>query len=215
MKSFDDIEKTYCINLKRRPDRREKCTEIFNTNNINVEFMDAVDGTELSHFQHRIQAARVGCIQSHKEILSRIKKNNYKYTLITEDDIAFDCDLKEKFNERCNEIPDDFAILYLGGNNIIPPVPLSQHIGKCRRTLTTHSYIVNIRYIDLLCGAVENETTTNNKMEAIDVLYAFFQMMFPFYIMTPRLTYQRDDFSDIEHVHTGNWAAYQNMKDKV
>jgi len=55
-----DFTKMYCINLPRRVDRRQHAKEVFQKFNLNVNFVDAVDGRTLSNTGD-IKPGEAGC----------------------------------------------------------------------------------------------------------------------------------------------------------
>ena len=118
--------KILCLNLKRRPDRRQAMAKLFEKNGVLAyEFFDAIDGKELkgtdecmsliSRKRAICRRGVIGCSLSHYEIWKKLladnDTNNY---LVFEDDIQFNGDYFAKFNEILGEIPKNMDILYLG-----------------------------------------------------------------------------------------------------
>lgn len=118
----------FCINLLRRPDRRNRVKSEFEKNNIkDVEFFDAVDGKNLhatenivrmflfNDFEYR--SGIIGCALSHyllyKQLISDEDSDLY---LIFEDDI----EILPNFNENCDTILKqvglNFDILFIGNH---------------------------------------------------------------------------------------------------
>lgn len=195
MKSFSDIEKIYCINLKRREDRKKDCIELFNNLNIkNFEFVEAKDGQELFSHLNKKTAGRVACSLSHMSTISKIKNEGFKYSLILEDDFICENDMIDKFNVYCDQVPEDFCILYLGVNNKSRTIDYSKNVNKCTKGHCTHAYIVNSLYLDkILEGKYQDYI-------AIDVYYSdFIQQKYPCYCFNPKLIWQRKSYSDIEN----------------
>ena len=207
MKCFSDIEKIYCINLKKRTDRKQQCIELFNQINFkDVEFIEAKDGSALFpeiYSKDKRKAARIGCTLSHIDALQRIKEKNYKYSLILEDDFMCEKNLISKFDKYAEQIPNDFCILYLSTNHRKPPIKYSKNIDKCVKSYALHSYIVNLDYINNLLEGPYNDYI------AIDVYISdFIQTKYPCYSFNCRLTWQRQSYSDLEQ----KTIFYKNIK---
>jgi glycosyl transferase family 25 len=193
MKNFNDIEKIYCINLEKRIDRKKECDLLFLKFNLNVEYEKACEGMTLYPELSKRQARRAGCTQSHLNVLNKIKKNNFKYTLILEDDVEFKDNFIDLFNIYVKQLPTDFCVLYLGGNHIKSTTNYSLNLEKCNSTYCLHSYIVNNSYIDNIL-----EKNPHN-FEAIDVYFSkYIQQKFNCYCFNPKLSWQRESYSDIE-----------------
>ena len=89
--------KTYCINLKTRPDRKEKMISELNLHSLlDYEFIDAIDGNKVIYkggeFKYKTE---YGCYLSHLEALEKVANNN-EICLILEDDVILDKNLSEK-----------------------------------------------------------------------------------------------------------------------
>jgi len=124
-------DKIKIINLERRPDRKEKMTEILKQQNItNYEFIRAVDGKELEptdeikelfkgncFFYRR---AVIGCAFSHINLWKQlVEDETTDYYIIIEDDVTLTDNFSEKLNvalRKFKEIQADF--LYLGAFSI-------------------------------------------------------------------------------------------------
>lgn len=128
---FIDILKTHdeiiCLNLKRRPDRREQVEKQFISQNIKYRFWEAIDGMELTPNKELINLFKsndfgsrkgvIGCALSHlglwKELINNITK---KYYIITEDDIKLHNNFKNYLHQIQNKLLDldNWDILFLG-----------------------------------------------------------------------------------------------------
>ena len=92
MKLFDRFDKTYLINLERRPDRLENFENQVKIHNLgNFEIFKAIDGQNLnmSDFETRLRSGELGLILTILEIIKICKSNNYENVLIVEDDCEF------------------------------------------------------------------------------------------------------------------------------
>ena len=101
------------MNLKRREDRKIAMIEQFERENVtNYEFIEAVDGNELTESEElRLLFERnnfdyrkgiMGCALSHLHIWNTlIQDNDNNYYVVLEDDIELSTGFKEKLNEHC------------------------------------------------------------------------------------------------------------------
>ncbi|KAL7646419.1 UNVERIFIED_CONTAM: hypothetical protein RMT77_003332 [Armadillidium vulgare] len=125
-----NLDKIYCINLLRRPERREKMKKRFEALNLNVTFVDAVDWKDLNETFLKSLDVRVlknydrgdityGVIAnflSHYFIWKEILEHEYDKVMILEDDVSFCTDFHEKLRELQTEIEllkIDWEFIYL------------------------------------------------------------------------------------------------------
>lgn len=167
----DDIDKIYVINLKKRPERLEKFKKNYNLNR-DIVIINAIDGNKLDNidelvgpvgkksldnfYKHKIirkyhyelsSYGAVGCYLSHINVWKDIIKNNYKKTLIFEDDANCSNITYNTIIKRIKLLPDDWDI-YL----IINPafcykkikVENKRNLYKVKRFFLLHSYVINI-----------------------------------------------------------------------
>ncbi|XP_052854466.1 glycosyltransferase 25 family member [Drosophila gunungcola] len=107
-KSKLSLDRIFMINLKRRPERREKMEQLFEELGIEAEYFPAVDGKELTTerlqemgvrflpgyedpYHHRAMTmGEIGCFLSHYSIWVMMVRKGLKEVLILEDDIRFE-----------------------------------------------------------------------------------------------------------------------------
>ena len=75
MNNFDRI---VCINLKERKDKYNNVKNVFDKLHINVEYYFA---------EKHPTSGRIGCFESHIDVIKQSYNNNDKFTLIFEDDV--------------------------------------------------------------------------------------------------------------------------------
>ncbi|KAB7501305.1 Glycosyltransferase 25 family member [Armadillidium nasatum] len=126
-----NMDKIYCINLLRRPDRREKMKKNFELLNLNVTFVNAVDWRDLNETFLKSLDVRVlknydrgdvtyGTIAnslSHYFIWKEIIEHEYDQVMIFEDDVFFFHDFPEKLKELQTELEllkIDWEFIFLG-----------------------------------------------------------------------------------------------------
>ena len=204
---IQQIDKIFCINLNHRLDRKHRCEEIFKKYDFSVEFFTAIDGKNLN-IEAKIKSGNVGCCLSHREIYRKFSNSNWNNILILEDDVELVEDFVDLFNLYYREVPDDWHLLYLGGNHInTTKNMISEHIHKLRNTYTTHCYLLNRKVIPFLLTEFND---SNIYTQEVDVHLSNIQKQIPCYGVTPHLAWQRASFSDIEE----NYVDYSFLKPK-
>lgn len=208
--NFKDIEKIYCLSLKRREDRRVLVSEILNNHSIDFEFFDAIDG-EMYHFERKTKWSKaaksgaLGIIQSYIEILTDAKSLGLSNFLIFEDDVELKNTFREDVDVFLNNVPQDWDIIYFGGNHITHfPIPINKHVSRCVSTRATQAVIFRETCYDKVLhrlGSFElpsDETLAN--MQRFEEVIA--------YVPVPPLAWQFASYSDIEE----DYADYYFLK---
>lgn len=126
------FDKIYMINLKRRPDRRQRMQHCFDELGIEVETLDAVDGQTLNetflktltfmrdfedpYHKRPMKLGEIGCFLSHYQIWEKIIENQYQVTLVLEDDIRFESFFKAKVEHVMAELQQipNWDLVYFG-----------------------------------------------------------------------------------------------------
>lgn len=196
---FDHI---YCINLDARVDKWDICLKEFKKHNLSVERFTAIDGKNIINTTN-LMPGEWGLLQTHISIINDAKKNNYKNILILEDDVEFMDNLNEIFNNIKNQIPDDWVMLYLGGNHVGGSLQISENVFKIFHTFTTHAFSINSELFDLIINGLPKYK------KAVDVFYAELHSLFPSYVIRPHLAWQRESYSDIQ----GGIVNYNFLRD--
>jgi glycosyl transferase family 25 len=126
--------KTYIINLKRHSDRKKNMLNQLEKYGItNFEFIDAVDGDELTDFQIKkecdfkkmkrisrlLTKNEIACALSHQKVYKRIISENDNRVIILEDDAILSDEFKKiaKLDESIHKNVDIF-FLYHSTSNI-------------------------------------------------------------------------------------------------
>ena len=179
----DFFEKIYCINLERRPDRKEKAIEHFNKIGIDVEFIDAVDGNNLVDLKTNLKPGEIGCVLSHIKVYEKAIKDSIGNYLVIEDDCEFDANVQHLFSEYYKQVPDDWCLLYFGGNHNHTEInKISENIHKLHKTYTTHCYAVRSGFSHFLKEYISKQL---NDYEQVDVELSKIQIIKPCYGMLP------------------------------
>jgi hypothetical protein len=145
------FDATFCINLDRRPDRwAEFLRDLPQAWPWPPpERLAAHDGAGGSPPWWPAGPAAWGCYQSHMNVLRQAAGRRCRAVLVLEDDVMF-C---ENFLNlaRCwlSQVPEDWQVLYLGGEHTLGPVPLLTEMPDgCPSVLEpsgvrrTHAYVV-------------------------------------------------------------------------
>ena len=195
--NINDFDIIYCINLPKRKDRRNRCEHIFSKFNLKVNFIEAVDGSTLKDINN-LKPGAAGCCMSHRMVYDHILNNAHiKKALILEDDVEFDEDLHHKFNKFYPELPQDWQMLYFGGNHRNKQITkVSKHVHRLRKTYTTHCYAIKREALKPLMHRFSPNVIFT--MPA-DLHLAYLQKNMPCYGFVPHLAWQRADHSDIEN----------------
>ena len=202
------IDQVYVINLKHRKDRWRNCVDQFKAYNIqNYQRFNAVKvpihqiTTEEKRNYHTQDedyiSGQHGCRISHLHVLQHAKRQNYKNILILEDDFVFTSNFMEKLVGVLTSIENasvEVNMLYLGFSIFTTHAYEHTNISKLKKLrngYTSHAYIVNQTYFDILIHAIE----TN--LYQIDRIYVKLQKQIDIYGVYPCIVSQHVSFSDI------------------
>jgi GR25 family glycosyltransferase involved in LPS biosynthesis len=190
------FDKIYCVNLDRRPDKWALCEKEFAKHGLTVERFPAIDGTTIP-YEGRLPAGAVGNAMSHAKILRMAKDEHFENVLILEDDVEFDNNLQEKFESWRKQVPDEWNLLYFGGNhNWIKQIPLcAPNLMKITNTYATHAYAVEKTVYNLVIEQLEGLSTEG------DVIMAQIQKMCNAFCFVPNIAWQRPGISDVFNIY--------------
>ena len=193
---IDGINKIYCVNLERRPDRKKQAELEFSKHDIDFEFFYGVDGHNLSVSNSTIKPGHVGCVLSHLNLYKHLSRQEEGVYMITEDDVIFADGFINLFYSLIEQVPSDWQLLYFGGNhNGIPLSMVSKNVHRLVKTYTTHCYLIKS---SALKTVIENFEGENIYKKEVDVHLSDIQKILPCYGFFPHLAWQREGFSDIE-----------------
>ena len=168
----------YCINLTEREDKYKYMQEVSMKEKIKVDFMRVSKHSD----------PRRGCLESHLEVLREAKERDLPNVLILEDDIEF---LK---SIRDIEIPEEWDMLYLGGNHIEVNEEITNNWFKIK-SWSTYGYIVNKDFYDKLITGL---STTKKEIDRyyIENIHPNYRV----YMINPKIVVPNLQFnySDIE-----------------
>jgi GR25 family glycosyltransferase involved in LPS biosynthesis len=185
LKYFDKI---YCINLDHRVDRWQDSLREFTKEGIEVERFSATYG----------ESRTIAFNTSQKGVLEKSLVDGANNPLVLEDDVEIRSTMHLHY--AMNELPEDWDIIYLGGNiigvDVIPfrkPIRYSAHLFSVVDCWQTQSVGYSRKMVEWLvqnfkvdCGWIYDEFL---RQEVLHKFKAF--------IVAPQITLQRKSFSDI------------------
>ena len=196
MKLFDKFDKVYCINLDRRPDRLENFKKEVEKYNLGeFERFSAYDGKGLNLTnEYNLKPGEIGVIKSNLDIIKDAKKNKYNTILIIEDDCVFNNEIKN-FNNLIDYIPEDWDMIYFGGNHSHTnnDLRINNKVIKITNSFAIHCVAIKSTVFDEILEIL------NNYDRQIDVLYCEIQKKHNVYCFYPAIAKQKIDFSDIQN----------------
>lgn len=188
MNQFAD--KTYCINLDRRPDRWQLAKAEFDKHGLAVERFYAIDGNDFKH-KYGCDQANNGCTLSHYQIIQRAMFLGLDSVMVFEDDVVLHDDFTTILSTAMQELPVGWDMLYFGGSHREPPRDYSEYLLRVRRTLTTHGYILHRPAFVLMLRLLSKLN------EPVDCLFTKLQTIGGYFVTNPPIAWQRKGFSDI------------------
>lgn len=213
------FDAAYVINLDRRQDRLEQFEQDQKSNwRVPKDFVkrwQAFDNPTNCH---------AGCTRSHRMLLRHIASSGYDRVLVMEDDCAaitkpileraghypggkvWDTFCKinnglgsvnERFSELIPHVPE-YDVLYLGGGYGEPPISrVNEFVIRCGFMQTTSSYGISREFAEKWSNLVDAHGGLDHHPGPIDNLFGSFAKDHRYYVLQPRLTFQRESYSDI------------------
>lgn len=198
---FDQV---FCINLKRRTDRKDYIDKEFANYGIQAEFIEAVDGKELEHQgkinrdsidKRPMSGGDIGCILSHLKACKTAKERNLSNYLVFEDDAEFHTGFKSSFHNYIQQVPEDWDMIYLGGSHNpkegVYPEKVTENVARMKYSYTSHAIALKHTVYDRIIGLWEKQD------ERIDICLAMIHSEFNCYAFRPAIVYQKEGHSDI------------------
>ena len=209
---FDNI---YCINLPESTDRWEEVSKEFAKHIIIVERFEAINGKLFFKEGLNRNAGFYGLVLTNIKIFEDAIKKGYKKILILEDDIYFTENVNEKFWNKIHYLPDDWKMLYLGGNSQFTWAKFDIISGNKNIEITKENYntfdyeIVKTRHtqstfaIGYNCNIfVDFLERIKNLKYALDVLQPQLQKtIYNTYIFLPTLVKHKNGYSIVTEAY--------------
>ncbi|KAK1155758.1 hypothetical protein AOXY_G26589 [Acipenser oxyrinchus oxyrinchus] len=172
------LDEVYLINLRRRPDRRDRMVRTLYEQDIDVKVMDAVDGGALNSsdikqlgvdllpgyydpFSGRtLTKGEVGCFLSHYNIWKEMVDLQLERAVVFEDDVRFQGNFKKRLLRLMEEIDLvelDWDLIYLGRKQVNPtqeqPVENVRNLVEAGYSYWTLSYVISLQGATKLINA--------------------------------------------------------------
>lgn len=176
-------DKAICINLDKRTDRWQQCQEEFYNWGLNAERFPALTGNNGMHGLHLSNQAV-------------FKQHAGKHLLVLEDDVVFNRPITA-LQDAYGDLPNDWDMLYLGGNPDRPQYRHSAWLYQANGILTTHAILYSAKMTTWLANNMQVPNVVD-RQNTIDVWFAKeIQPKFNCFIVYPQIAGQRFGYSDI------------------
>lgn len=223
---FDFFDKIFYINLDGRKDRNEHITNELSKYNIKYERFSAVrlseEESELMtqkgyplcekvsdenpYHRDRIKKVTLGqrsCLLSHLKIYQYAKEKNLNNVLIFEDDMVFNknVDVIDVMNKTLEELKNvEWDMFFLGCLPLYKLEKYGDYLYRLFYLSTSHSYVINKSCYDTLLD-FPFDKEMNIDMQFSNLAGNLKKIK----IYTPKfpLTFQFEDFSDIQQLNVG------------
>jgi GR25 family glycosyltransferase involved in LPS biosynthesis len=197
----DITNEIYVLNLKKREDRLNHIKkELKKINCNNYSIVESIDGNQIEN-KTNLKNGMYGLILTYLKIFNLSKNNDSTNIIIIEDDCVFSEDFCEKIETFLSEVPNDWKMLYFGGNhnthmNYTQPLKISKNVIKLINTFSAHCIVLKK---EIFTEIIEDLTKLNIEN---DVLLTMYQKKYPSYSTSEKITWQLDNHSDIENKYT-------------
>jgi len=189
------FDRTYVINLDRRPDRYETFKKEISKYGIEkVERFSAIDGVTLMSNNIPLLSGELGILETHLEIIKKCREDDLQNVLIMEDDVYFNDEIL-KIDEYMSSIPKDWEFIYFGGNHTYgePPELINDKIIKLNYTVALQCVAINSSIFEVI------EAILPKRKKQVDTYYAELHKTFNAYGFYPSMAKQIAGFSDIQN----------------
>lgn len=186
------VEKSFYINLDRRPDRRQEIEAEALKIGLSPKRIRAIDAEQLTTATEIITVTELACIKSHRAALAAAIVSEASVVAIFEDDAYFVENFNEKFDAYYDQVPDDWQMLYLGCNKY-PAFffDVAQNVQNVHNAYSAHAMVLKRPVLQIMYDRLARCNAP------ADVIYGNIQCMVPAYAFSPSLAGQRPGWSDI------------------
>lgn len=212
----DFFDYIYCINLDRRTDRWDEVSKLFKKNNLIVERHSAFDGKKELTLPYPSSAELAGAI-SHRDVILKAKELGLKNVLVFEDDVEMIDNINNIFNNIKNSIPNNWDMIYFGGNHVGGLIQENEYFFRCLRTYALHMYAVNEKCYDLFIKYLSDKIKwvlsgrqSLKPSVAADYFVGDLHQITNTYTIKPHFAWQSEGYSDIQE----SIMNYDFLKDK-
>ncbi len=199
------IDHVYYINLDHRIDRNLLMKKELEMMKIDPNKVTRVSAIRTKGF------GILGCGLTHKFILEQFLMSPYRNCLILEDDFKFlyQSEIVEECIEKVFKNNVDFDIIMLSGNVFLSEVSPWSFLRRVIDAQTTSGYLISKKFASVLLQSFSESTslledhykrTKTKKYEfCLDIYWKKLQPYSKWFIINPKLGFQRESFSDIEN----------------
>ena len=152
------------ISLPQRSDRRERLTANLQERGLaevsDLTWVEAVDGVRATiPAWWQSGPGAWGCRASQLAVLQAAQRDGLETVLILEDDAHFHHRAQEWLGVMMSLVPDDWDLLFLGGQHMVEPKPMADpRLLKGRGITRTHAYAVHRRAFASLIEQVSDDS---------------------------------------------------------
>lgn len=195
---LDDLSNSiYVINLKHRIDRKAHITnELEKIKCKTYKLIEGIDGNGLVNTTN-LSNGMLGLNQTYLKIYDEWSKEKNDCILIIEDDCTFLENFNNELNLYMTNVPEDWDMLYFGGNHNYhtgsKTEKINPHCIKLNNTFTAHCVLLKGYVFEELVQSIKYMTTEN------DVIMSNLQKKYRSYSSVKTLTTQLVGFSNIEN----------------
>jgi glycosyl transferase family 25 len=191
------LENVYIINLEHRIDRYNRTiAELYKIGISSPKRFNAI---------REIDGA-LGCAKSHLALIELAISKSLEYICIVEDDIHF---LDPEQSLRCLELfsneysnPKTWDFLFLSANNLKPYKIINNYLTQVFNCQCSSMYIVPNHYYTKLAQCfkkcIDFRLRHHYKNYTLDLYWKRYQQRGRWFIISPMLIVQNDDYSDIQ-----------------
>jgi hypothetical protein len=126
------------ISLASRLDRRSLITSSLKREGLSYTIFDAVPAPSERPNLWKLSLPLWGCRESHITVLEKATGP----TLVLEDDAVIPIGFADNLKLLIDELPEEWAVLRLGGAHVRPPEEFSENLVRSRGALYPHAYLV-------------------------------------------------------------------------
>jgi hypothetical protein len=176
-----EIGNIVVIGLEARQDRWKRCKDIFARYDISpVSHYCTVQDFHDTHRHYM------------KDFMQMLRvKGSANHLCFFEDDFELTDNWESILRKAWNDLPTDWDMLYLGANLTISPVKITDNLCRVRGAYLMHATILSNKFIRFI-----QQHYDLNAVWIIDEWYRVIAPAMKFYMTTPMISYQREDFSD-------------------
>jgi len=105
----------------------------------------------------KLKYSEVSIALKHMKIIKEVLKNKYENVLILEDDVEFETDFVNKFNNYFSQLPKDYDMCYIGSccglhTTMIP----GKNVYKMNTSRCAHAYLMSRNFCEKIIDEIKN-----------------------------------------------------------